>query len=44
MIEIFKNTNYNFLGFRKKGFVISSILILTTIGVHHLPWRLQPVG
>jgi len=32
MIEIFKNTNYNFLGFRKKGFVISSILILTTIG------------
>jgi preprotein translocase subunit SecF len=32
MIEIFKNTNYNFLGFRKKGFVISAILILTTIG------------
>lgn len=32
MIEIFKNTNFNFLGFRKKGFVISSILILTTFG------------
>jgi preprotein translocase SecF subunit len=32
MIEIFKNTNYNFLGFRKKGFVISAILILTTFG------------
>ena len=32
MIEIFKNTNYNFLGFRKKGFVISSILILATFG------------
>jgi preprotein translocase SecF subunit len=37
MIEIFKNTNYNFLGFRKKGFVISALLILTTIGsiVYH---------
>ncbi len=32
MIEIFRNTNYNFLGFRKKGFVISSILIATTLG------------
>jgi preprotein translocase subunit SecF len=32
MIEIFKNTNYNFLGFRKKGFIISSLLILTTFG------------
>jgi preprotein translocase subunit SecF len=32
MIEIFKQTNFNFLGFRKKGFVISSILIITTIG------------
>jgi preprotein translocase SecF subunit len=37
MIEIFKNTNYNFLGFRKKGFMISALLILTTIGsiVYH---------
>jgi preprotein translocase subunit SecF len=37
MVEIFKNTNYNFLGFRKKGFVISSLLILITIGsiVYH---------
>jgi preprotein translocase subunit SecF len=32
MIEIFKNTKYNFLGFRKKGFVISGILIMATIG------------
>jgi preprotein translocase subunit SecF len=32
MIQIFKNPNYNFLGFRNKGFVISSVLILTTIG------------
>jgi len=32
MIEIFKNTHYNFLGFRKKGFVISAILITATFG------------
>jgi preprotein translocase subunit SecF len=32
MIEIFKNTHYNFLGFRKKAFVISGILILMTFG------------
>jgi preprotein translocase subunit SecF len=31
MLEIFKQTNFNFLGFRKKGFVISSVLIATTI-------------
>ena len=30
MIEILKNTNYNFLGFRNKGFVISATLILVT--------------
>jgi preprotein translocase subunit SecF len=32
MIEIFKNTNFNFLGFRYKGFIISAILIAVTIG------------
>jgi len=32
MLELFKQTNFNFLGFRKKGFIISSVLILTTLG------------
>ncbi|HAJ78843.1 MAG TPA: protein translocase subunit SecF [Fibrobacteres bacterium] len=30
MVEIFKNTNINFLGFRKKAFIISGILIAAT--------------
>jgi preprotein translocase subunit SecF len=32
MIEILKNTNINFLGFRKKGFIISGLFFLLTIG------------
>jgi preprotein translocase subunit SecF len=32
MIEILKNTNVNFLGFRKKGFIISGFFFLVTIG------------
>jgi preprotein translocase subunit SecF len=30
MVEIFKNTNINFLGFRKKAFIISGTLIAAT--------------
>jgi preprotein translocase subunit SecF len=32
MLELFKQTNFNFLGFRKKGFIISTVLILATLG------------
>ncbi len=32
MVEILKDTNVNFLGFRKKGFVISGFFFLLTIG------------
>jgi len=38
MLELFKQTNFDFLGFRKKGFIISGVLIFATLAslvVHH---------